>query len=155
VRLAGPRLWEVDESAILQEYVDRLGAERAALVYPDELQRFAPMLPFATVPDALGEPLARRAPRALPRPEPGGALNAGTQPLSVFRHVHAPLWPSTSGDGMRGFAVLNGGASSDPSSPTYASQLPSWLTVDSHPVPMSRWDVRAATRRVEFFFSPH
>jgi penicillin amidase len=66
--IIGPRIWEIDESAILAEYVAVLGEERAALVYPDELQRFAPWLPFATVPDASGTPLAKLGPARLPRP---------------------------------------------------------------------------------------
>lgn len=56
--LNGPRLWEIGETAAFQDYVDVLGEEAARLVYPNELGRFAPWVPRATVPDARGIPLA-------------------------------------------------------------------------------------------------
>jgi penicillin amidase len=77
-----------------------------------------------------------------------------TGPSAAFRHVHAPLRPSESGAGMLGFAVVAGGASGDPESPGYASQLGLWLTADYHPVLMTARDVRAAAQRVELFEPP-
>jgi len=64
--LNGPRIWEIDETDIYQGYVAAIGPERAALLYPDEMGRFASWIPFATVPDALGLPLARRRTPARP-----------------------------------------------------------------------------------------
>lgn len=78
-------------------------------------------------------------------------VNAGTAPLAQFRHVHALLGPSDEGDGVSGFAALNGGASGDPGSPFYASQLGAWLTADYHPVAMSRGEVRGVAHRIEQF----
>lgn len=80
-----------------------------------------------------------------------GWLNATTNGLAYFRHVHALLRPSASGAGVQGFAVVPGGASGDPEHPHYASQLPLWLTADTHEVPMTRRAVRAAAKRVELF----
>lgn len=85
---------------------------------------------------------------------PDGAnewLSAGNVGLAAFRHVHALLHPSSSGVGVRGFAALAGGASGDPADPGYASQLPLWLTVDYHPIPMAPHQVRRAAKRVELF----
>jgi penicillin amidase len=78
-------------------------------------------------------------------------LITGNMPLAAFRHVHTLLRPSLSGTGVRGRAALSGGASGDPEDPTYASQLPLWLTADTHEVPMTAREVRAAARRVELF----
>jgi penicillin amidase len=51
------RLWEIDETAAVQSYVDALGEEQAAVLYPGDLGRFAPWVPRATVSDALGAPV--------------------------------------------------------------------------------------------------
>lgn len=80
-----------------------------------------------------------------------GWLNAGNGWLTYFRHVHALLRPSASGAEVQGFAVVPGGSSGDPEHPHYASQLPLWLTADTHEVPMTRRAVRAVAKRVELF----
>ena len=50
----GVRLWEIGETEAVQGYVDALGEAGAAALYPADLGRFAPWVPRATVPDALG-----------------------------------------------------------------------------------------------------
>jgi penicillin amidase len=53
-------LGQLDETAALASYVQALGEEGGTALYRDDLGRFAPWVPRATVPDALGagEPLA-------------------------------------------------------------------------------------------------
>jgi acyl-homoserine lactone acylase PvdQ len=67
------------------------------------------------------------------------------------RLVMSPRRPTVSGSGMQGLASVQGGSSGDPASPGYASQLASWLTVDYHPVPMSKKQVRRRRHTTERF----
>ena len=59
------------------------------------------------------------------------------------RFVMAPGHPDAAPNAVLGFASLAGGSSGDSESPLYASQLPAWLTVDYHAVPVSEADVAA------------
>ena len=71
--------------------------------------------------------------------------------ISDARLVMAPGHPEARPDGVLGYTSLKGGASEDPLSPSYASQLGKWLTVDYHRMPMNARDVRVAAERVELF----
>jgi len=94
--------------------------------------------------------------------DPGGlalgfARNSNAFQFSVgseWRMVLAPGHWLAGPDGVLGFANLAGGSSGDAASPLYASQLPKWLTVDYHRVPMNRRDVRMVAERVELFTAP-
>jgi hypothetical protein len=70
----------------------------------------------------------------------GGGL-AGFDAGSNWRLVMAPGHPSAAPDAVLGFASFPGGSSGDFESPLYASQLPDWLTVEHHIVPVSEGDV--------------
>jgi penicillin amidase len=74
--------------------------------------------------------------------------------IADARFVMAPGHPDAGHDGVLGYASLKGGASEDPLSPSYTSQLAKWLTVDYHRMPMNARDVRVAAERVEFFTPP-
>jgi penicillin amidase len=70
---------------------------------------------------------------------------------SVFRRVASPLRASRSGAGVEAFASLAGGASGDPASPSYASQLGTWLTVDYDAVATTKKQVRKRAATSERF----
>jgi penicillin amidase len=74
-------------------------------------------------------------------------FSIGSSPRLIFAIGEARARP----DGVLGFANVAGGASGDPSSPTYASQLATWLTSDHHKVPMNSRDVRDIAERAELF----
>jgi hypothetical protein len=78
----------------------------------------------------------------LSRDGAAGTLNvgggfAGFTAGSNYRLVLAPGHPDATPDAVLGFAAFAG----DFEDPLYASQLPLWLTVDHHPVPVSEDDV--------------
>lgn len=78
------RLYQIADTAVLEDYVRALGEARGSALFHGDVARFSPMLPRATVPDAIGTPSgAARAPQAVPNrarehgartPQPGAWL---------------------------------------------------------------------------------
>jgi hypothetical protein len=99
-----------------------------------------------SVPPAAGfDDLSPTLP-GLSRDGAGGTVNVGSgltgfENGANWRLVMAPGHPDAAPDAVLGFASFPGGSSGDFDSPLYASQLPAWLTVDYHRVPVSEPDV--------------
>jgi hypothetical protein len=82
-------------------------------------------------------------------PEPAALPAADRRDAVLLGALREALDDLASNRYAAAFANVAGGSSGDAESLLYASQLPKWLTVDHHRVPMNRREVPSAPRKPE------